>query len=302
MLSIQTAGSQILTDNPGPFYIFIGNEYGVKYKYLAHLFRYYGKCTEFDTMAEVMSIMRTKHFPPLTPQLYIVRYDDSFLTSGISADDINKLKIIGTVVCVYESDRAAKKCEKQFPEYTVPFDAISQEYIRKYLRNDYPDLPDGIIDSAVKFTDNYMSAYHICQLISYIQDVQMISRITDAMIGQSFGTIKPDVDKQLRYAFAAKNYSSCIHILDNYTGSKESIFYVMLSTLLDLEKLLTSKQKSDLSRYVSDWDISSVYNMFGHVYADLQKSRNLTGYNVYDRLVYLFSLMQYAPIPALGVV
>ena len=300
MLSIQAAGSQILNNNPGKFYIFVGTEYGIKYKYIKHLAEYYGKSTEFDSISDVVNLMKTKHFPPLKPQLYVIRYDESILDLGLTSESISKLPIIGTVVCIYESDKMTKKCDKLFPEHTVTFDPISREYILRYLHSDFPKLPEHILSAIVSDTSDYMSAYLIANLISLIPDERTINGLTANQIRDSFGVSKASVDQKFRYAFASKNFSSCAFILDNYMGSIESLYYVMLSTLLDLEKTVCCKQKSDLSQYAKQWDGQSIYNMFHHVYSELSKSRSLKTYNVYDRLLYLISVLQYSPIPELG--
>jgi ABC-type antimicrobial peptide transport system ATPase subunit len=105
MLSIQEAGQQILRGNPGKFYIFVGQEFGIKTKYLESLVNHYnGEYVEIESVNDVLSMMRTKHLIPLTPKLYIARYDEDFIQSisDSTFKNIESTKIIGTIVCIYE--------------------------------------------------------------------------------------------------------------------------------------------------------------------------------------------------------
>lgn len=300
-MTIQEAGTQILNDNPGKFYIFCGEEYGIKFRYIEKLKQHYKNYAEAETVEEILGLMRKKRLLPLQPKVYVVRYDESFLSSlkDNTADQISKTNIIGTIVCIYEQNKHKTKCNKYLPDYTVTFDAVNPTFIKKYLEKDFPNLPDACLNTAIKLRNDYMGAYHICESMQYSG---MYVDDTQAMI-KAFSSTVATEDNSFRYAFAAKNFRMCVNILDEYTGELSSLFYTMLMALIELERVITTpKTKSDLGRYVKAWNFNSVYWAFMHIYDELKQSRSSQSYNVYDRIVYLLSICQYRDIPALGAI
>ena len=67
MLSIQEAGKEILTGHPCKFYVFAGDEYGVKDKYLLALKSHYSDYVEADDVESIFKLMTTKHLIPIPP-------------------------------------------------------------------------------------------------------------------------------------------------------------------------------------------------------------------------------------------
>ena len=303
MLTIQQAGAEILGGNPGRFYVFVGTEYGVKRKYIEHLMEYYKNYITADTVSEVLESMQRKSIIPVPPKLYIVRYDETYLSAlnDKSAARIAKIKINGTIICLYETEQSYVRCAKYLPDYTVPFDGVHPEFIKKYLHSDFPQLSESLIAEAVKMRSDYMGAYNICINLVTLSDMEQ-SSISVKEIEDTFGYSLNSEDRLIKEAFAAKDIRLCIDLIDNYSNDFDMVFYVLLSVLTDLEKLLINpKQKSDYKRYIKAWTIENVCNMFSHVYAELERSRELQGYNAHDRLVYLILLLQYNPIPHVGV-
>ncbi|MBP5433760.1 hypothetical protein [Ruminococcus sp.] len=303
MLTIQQAGSEILGDRPGKFYVFAGTEYGVKRKYIEHLKNFYKHSVTADTVSEVIESMQKKSLLPVPPKLYIVRYDESFVSSlgDKSRQQIEKTKINGTLICLYETEKAAVKCAKYLPDCTVSFDAVHTEYVKKYLRADFPGLADSIIAEAVRIHREYIGAYNICSVMNCVSEDER-EHISVKDMDEMFGYSLLTGDEQFRQAFAAKDIRMCVSMLDNYEDSFDSVFYLMLASLLELEKLITNpKQKSDYRAYIKGWTAESVYNMFIQVYSELEQSRELQGYNIRDRLLYLLLLLQYGTIPQMGV-
>lgn len=302
MLTIQQAGAEILGDNPRTLYFFGGEEYGIKCKYIDHLASYYKASKEVATVSDVISMFRKKQLIPLTPTVYVVRYDESFISelSEKVAKTIEKLNIIGTVVCLYENTKAISKCNKFFPDNTVTFDAVNPAFLKQYLKADFPQLSDKDISEAVSIHSDYMGAYNVCIGLNAVDEVAL-SDMTPSQIHHVFGADKSSSDKQLRYAFAAKDIYACSDGIANYNADKNQIFYIWLSTMLELEKLVSNpKQKSDLNRYIGQWDMRSIYNMFQFIYNELKLSRSSVSYNLDDRLLYLTLLLRYNPIPELG--
>ena len=299
MLTIQQAGTEILEDHPKNLYFFGGEEYGIKCRYIDHLTDYYKQVQEMPTVSDALAVFRKKQLFPLPPKLYIVRYDDTFISALNEhiVKQISKLKIKGTIVCIYEDSKAVSKCNKFFPDNTVTFEYINPTFIKTYLTKDFPDLSVRAISEAVRIHPDYMGAYNICVGLNVL-DKMSLDSMTSTQADQTFGYDAATSDIQLRQAFAAKNVYLCANLLDKYVGDKTQIFYIWLAAMLELEKLLINpKQKSDLGSCVQHWDIQSVYNMFQSIYAELETSRNVLSYNIDDRLLYLVLLLQYNPIP-----
>ena len=306
MLSIQEVGKQVLTGNPKSFYIFIGEEYGIKEKYLDNLKEHYREFTEISKISELFEIMSRKQIIPLQPKLYIARYDEEFIQSldKKSAEKLHKMesKIIGTLVCIFEISKQSSKCVKYLPDYTVSFDGINTEFIKKYLADDFPEMDKSLIDFAVQLHSDYKGAYNTCISLNNI-DAYVLAQYNKEDLSKALGTSFSTSDNQFRYGIASRNFAHCISVIDNYNGQLDSLLYIFLSTMLDLEKLITNpKQQSDLSRYSKCWSITDIYHMFMNVYAELEKSRMVSTYDVYIGLVYLIGLLQFSPVPKVGVV
>ena len=74
MLSIQEAGKEILTGHPCKFYVFAGDEYGVKDKYLLALKSHYS-----DYVEAGLSVFVGNSFPKKStgdPTLNCIRSDE----------------------------------------------------------------------------------------------------------------------------------------------------------------------------------------------------------------------------------
>ena len=81
MISIQDLGLSIMSDAPKSFYIVGGQEYGIKDKYIDHLTKFYGKKEEYPSVEDLVNFLSIKHLIPLEPTLYVIRYDESFVSS-----------------------------------------------------------------------------------------------------------------------------------------------------------------------------------------------------------------------------
>lgn len=304
MLSIQEVGTQVLTGNPMPFYVFVGNEYGIKEKYLENISNHYQISVEVNNMSDIIELMSKKHIVPLKPTLYIVRYDEDFLR-GLDKKSNDRMKaiekkFIGTVVCIFELQKHSDKCTKYLPDFTVSFDSISPEFIKKYLKSDFPNMDSSVIDFAVQLRNDYKGAHNICASLSHA-DPDVLMKYDGNALADVLGSNFSTSEKQFRYGVASRNFAYCLSVIDNYNGQLDMLLYTFLSTMIDIEKGITNpKQQSDLKKWSSQWNVSDVYHMFMNVYSELEKSRILSTYNVYAGLLYLIGLLQYSPIPEVG--
>lgn len=300
MLSIQDLGMQILNHSPQKFYIFGGTEYGIKMRYIDELGKYYDAVEEHTSVSDLINLMSTKHIIPLQPKVYVVRYDEVF-QSQISeklATKIKACKIVGTIVCIYSNSKVITKMDKYLPEYTAVIDAVSPQFVFKYLKSDFPDLPDRLINVSLKCSTDYGQAKNICESMTF--DAAEINRLSDDEIERIFGYQNLSTQTQVRQGIAARNFNYLMDVVNRYDGELDNILYSILQTMIDLDKLLSSKYgNSDIRDYVKLWRPEDVYYMFMHTYRELKKLRSNSSYDVQNSLIYLFGLLKFQKIPAL---
>lgn len=303
MISLQEAGTQILGGSPGKFYILLGEEFGVKTKYIEAMTATYGEAVEAASVTEVLSLFKTKHLIPIKPKLYIVRYDDAFVTSLTEsvAKQVKSAKIVGTVVCIYESAKHNAKLDKFLGEYTVMIDKVSPQFIRKYLHNDYPNLPDRLINIAESISANYGHARRICESMSNA-DVSRIFKLTDAEISKLFGYSDLATEQEIKRGVAGRNFNYLIQLVDRYDGEVDSLLYAILSTMLELDANMDNpRRQSDLREFTKRWTREDIYYMFSQTYEVLKKLRSISVADPKNLLIYLLGLLQFDSIPSLEV-
>lgn len=301
MRTIQDVGLEIIQNHPNKFYVFLGSEYGIKLKYIDILESYYGKKVLADSVSDVLSLMKTKHLIPLKPSVYVVRYDDTFLAqlSDISENDILSTNIVGTIVCIYDSSKASVRCDKYLPKFSVSIDDIDVKFKLKYLHSDFHSIPDRLLEFAAKHTTDYYQAFIVCNMIKH-SDTSELYRYSDEELSQLFGLSKDSDINLIRLGVASRNFRYLTSKLDEISLDVDSIFYTVLSTCLDLEKLLDNPRiQSDISKFVKIWNISDVYNLFMQTYNQLLLVRSMTD-DPKSRLIYVFSLLQFKMIPEVG--
>ena len=300
MLNVQELGIQILGDNPGRFYILGGNEYGIKAKYISILKEKYGNKIECPSVKELIEKLGKKRILPLTPAVYVVRYDESFV-SELSKDVVNqveRLKFQGTIICLYEQSKHVTKLDKFFPKYTACIDAVSPQFVTKYLHSDFPGLADRFIDIAVSYSENYNQAKNMCRCMRSVP-AESLYDLQDAEIAQMFGCITTSTESQIRIGVASKNFKYLMSVVDNYEGASDILIYTTLQTMIELDKLKDNKYlQSDIREYVKYWTREDIYYMFMNAYAELKKLRPVSSYDVKFSLIYLFGLLNYSKIPA----
>lgn len=299
MLTIQDIGRQIMSGNPLKFYAMLGTEYGIKDRYIEILKdRYGGDFVEYSTVSGALSLMRQKHLIPLSPTLYIIRYDETFISevNDKSESMIDNLNIIGTIVCIYEDIKQCKKLLKYLPKYAVSIDAVSPQFILKYLIDEFPQVGQDLASICVKSTTCYSQARNMCRCISYAPDI--VRNIPEPEIAKLFGTVQLSSDSQLRIAVAMKNTAVTLSIIESYNGTYDSAMYTMLATMLELEKLHYNKRlDSDIKNFVAKWTLKDIYNFFNSIYFRLNNLRSSSAVDGKLSLTYLASLLAFQEIP-----
>lgn len=299
-MTIQEIGTEILGGNPGTFYVFGGKEYGVKKKYIEILQKHYGVRKEVTSVSEILSVMSTKHFIPMKPTVYVVRYDAEFIKSLSDAvrKQIKSTNIVGTIVCIYDSDKDVAKCEKYLPDNTVRIDSVSRNFMLKYLHSDFPNMPDRLIEIAADHSADYNHARTMCACMSTIS-VEELYNLDDDSIVQLFGRSALSSEDAIKKGIAARNFNYLVSLVDSYPGDISTIFYSVLSTMIELEKVKSTKYSSSEFRdYAKRWTMADIYNMFMNTYAEIRKLRSYA-VDAYSSLMYILSLMQFSQIPSL---
>lgn len=302
MITIQELGLSILSDSPKSFYVLGGSEYGVKDKYIDRLTEFYhGEKYEYPTVNDVIETMNVRHLIPLKPALYIVRYDESFVSTinQVFADKIKATKIIGTLVCIYSDEKHIAKIDKYLPEYTGQIDAVNPKFIEKYLKQDFPKLSEHSIALATKCASNYGHARNICKSLSNA-DPKLLSTMKDSALEHLFGCSYQSAESDFRLGIASRNFKFLVKSLESYEGDKTQLYYTILQTMIDMEKVLTSKYPNlDIAEYKKFWKIQDVYYMFMNAFQELSNSRSSNvSVSIDSSLIYLFALLTFKDIPA----
>lgn len=299
MLDIQIAGSEILGGNPRSFYAFVGPEYGIKHKYIDILAKHYGKYKCVPSVSEVLKFLNSRHLIPVEPQLYVVRYDDAFIKSldDSTFDMIKNTNIVGTIVCIYEDSKSTSKLEKYLPDYTVDISGIESRFMIKYIHMDFPNLPDRLAELSVKFSHDYYQAQNIARCMSHC-NISDLFKLPDTELSYIFGVDTVKTDNAVKRSIASRNFKSICSLIDCYP-SLDQLMYVILSTLVELEKIHYNKYAtSDIQEYSDLWSLEDIYNMFMQTYKKLQDSRSIST-DIEGNIIYLAALTQFKTIPSL---
>lgn len=302
MLTIQEVGTEIMQGTPRSFYVMTGGEYGIKRMYIQYLKNRYKQYKEADSVESVFSIMTTKHFVPLEPTVYVVRYDESFINSlnEKSASRIKSINIIGTIVCLYESDKHNAKAEKYLEDYTVHIDKVNDQFIKKYLKKDFPELDDNAISAAVESCADWYESELMCKSMM-LDDPNHLRMTSKSDLKIAFGKAQEIDEKSIKPIIASKNFYKLLYMIEKKQGEEDSVLYSILATMLELEKISSNKYvESDLKHYQKNWTLKDIYNMFMQTYQQLQYMRSVSP-DPQNVLMYLITLMQFSEIPSVEV-
>ncbi len=292
-----------MSDSPRPFYVVGGSEYGIKDKYISLLTDFYKKKEEYPSVSSLVDFLSVKHIIPVQPCLYVVRYDETFV-SKISQELVRKIKSLkfkGSIFCVYDDPKHIAKIDKYMPDDTCVIEAVNIKYINKYLHSDFPSLDDRSIKIASECASSYGHARTICRSMSYADPTLLANMSKNATV-KLFGCSDVSKETDIQKAIAARNFNAAIRLLDMYEDNLDNLIYSVLQTMIELEKVLTSRYaSSDLRDYAKIWKIEDIYNMFMNGYQELEKLRSNTSTDIKSSLVYLFGLLTFKDIPSVEV-
>lgn len=300
MRNIQEVGLEILGNNPAKIYVFVGPEYGIKSKYIECLSKYYGSKVEADSLAAVIKTMKTKRILPLSPAVYVVRYDEDFISTlnDKTQEELLTCKVIGTIVCIYDQPKHASKLSKYLPDLTVSIDSVNSHYVEKYLHSDFPDLNDRFIKLSVNSSSDYNQAKNICRCMIN-GPIDEMYKLSDDELVKIFGYEDKSSENILKLGIASKDFNFLCNQLDEFDGEVQSIFYTILSTMIEIDKCMDSRNiQSDIKKYINIWTREDIYFMFMNTYDMLIKCRSWSISNTKDCILYLFGLLKFNRIPS----
>lgn len=303
MITIQELGLSIMSDCPKQFYIIGGSEYGVKDKYIDKLTNLYGNREEYPSVSSLIDVLSVKHLIPLPSSLYVVRYDEEFVSTASHelAHKIKSLKFKGSILCLYQESKHITKLDKIFPECTAVVEPVNIKFIVKYLHEDFPRLDDRSIKIGAECASSYGHARKICYSMSQA-DPEILARMSEHDIRKLFACESSSQEADIQKAIASRNFNAACKLLSSYEGNPDTIMYTILQTMIELEKVLTSKYAtSNVRDYAKFWKLEDVYHMFMNAYDELSKLRSNTSTNIESSLIYLFGLLTFKNIPSVEV-
>lgn len=296
MRTIQSVGTEIFNGDVKPFYIFLGEDYGIKSRYIDKIKGCYNnQCVEINKVSKLFEMFKGEFLIPPIPKLYIVRYDSDWVSAlnDRTKESIATLKIIGTAVLVFEDKKQGEKINKYLPDYCVSFDRVGSSLIIKYLLSDYPKIPESIVRYLAESVGDYFRCDTICRQILNLP-VRDVEQLSDEVLSNIFYISADYAEDNLKAAIRNRNTNYLLKYLSS--GADISNFlYTILSTMLDIEKGISNKYHKGTK---SLWTFEDVYNYYDIVYDMLNRMRSerIDAIAVLSTLV---MLLRYNPIPNL---
>lgn len=301
MRTIQDVGLEIFNHTPAKFYAFLGPEYGIKCRYLDMIAETYkGSVVEADSVQSVISMMKTKHIVPLQPSLYIVRYDETYLSSldNASFTKLKDIKMIGTLVMIYQTEKQCSKVEKYLPDISVYVGHVDTKFVEKYLKQDFPNLDSRLVKLAAYCGTDYGHAKNIGGCMNSVPSKEFMS-YQDSDICKLFGKVDEVDDKILQIHIAARDVNFLMSNMSKFLENTDNTIYTLMSTMVEFDKIWGNKYSdSPIKKYQKVWSREDVYYVFMHGYHQLRLRRSIS-VNDENQLITLFSLLSFSPVPSI---
>lgn len=289
MLSIQ-AGAREIFGNPKSFYFFTGPDYGVKLQYLQALEEKYGNKFEYEDFKTLYSSLRKKSLIPRVPTLYIVRYDNTFLSQNIN---LSSLKVPGTIVGIYDDDSYEQKLDKKYPLNTLRFNHMTPSVVFKHLCKSYPDIPTSLCEFISKLNIDFYEAQLMCISLSQLSkdDLETFSKQD---VVELFDYNQQYNDLRFKRAILSRNFKAAFKEIDRYEDDPSVLIYDILSSYLEVLKCLNNSHRDSYAQeYTKYWDTKSVKYMYEITFDQIEKLRNYPSYDPYIALSYIIGLLQF---------
>ena len=130
---------------------------------------------------------------------------------------------------------------------------------------------------------------------------EVLYTFNDTQLKHLFGGANGSDGQSLKIGIASRNLEYVLSLLDEYLKSNDDILYIIMSTMIELEKIQVQPYtQSILTQYAKRWSREDIYNMFMQAYECVLKTRTISA-NTYDLSIYLLSLMQFSQVPSVEV-
>ena len=129
-----------------------------------------------------------------------------------------------------------------------------------------------------------------------------LAKMSENEVARLFGCNDISLEEDIQKAIACRNFNEAAKLLDKYDKDADTLIYTVLQTMIELEKILSSKYSdSPLKDYAKFWKLEDIYHLFMNGYSELEKLRSNTSIDAKSRLIYLFGLFTFKDVPSVEV-
>ena len=168
----------------------------------------------------------------------------------------------------------------------------------KYILSEFKNMSEKTAKDVCEISSNYGQAQNISSCLSLLSS-QEVGNISKLSMMSLFGKQSASNDSMIKTGVASKNFKYLVSVLEKYNDDKDKIFYSILSTMLDLDKLKSNPYfDCEAKQYAKYWSGPDIYYMFVNTYSMLKLSRSYSSFDFDNALIYLFSLLQFDHVPS----
>ena len=172
-MNILDLKEQIVKNNLGNFYIFVGEEIGIINIYLSAMSNKISlPITRADSVASIYSLCSSKSMFGTTTGFYVIRDDKDFPKQEKVFETIQKDIGKNVIVLLYDKIDGRSKLNKAFKDNIVVFEKLAPNIMKSYIKKEL-DLSEHNMDTLVELCSGN---YDMCMLeVDKIKDFKSIT-------------------------------------------------------------------------------------------------------------------------------
>lgn len=172
-MTILDLKDQIVKNNLGNFYIFVGEEIGIINIYLSAMSNKISlPITRADSVASIYSLCSSKSMFGNTTGFYVIRDDKDFPKQEKVFETIQKDIGKNVIVLLYDKIDGRSKLNKAFKDNIVVFEKLAPNIMKSYIKKEV-DLSEHNMDTLVELCSGN---YDMCMLeVDKIKDYKSIT-------------------------------------------------------------------------------------------------------------------------------
>ena len=172
-MNILDLKEQIVKNNLGNFYIFVGEEIGIINIYLSAMSNKLSlPITRADSVASIYSLCSSKSMFGTTTGFYVIRDDKDFPKQEKVFETIQKDIGKNVIVLLYDKIDGRSKLNKAFKDNIVVFEKLAPNIMKSYIKKEI-DLSEHNMDTLVELCSGN---YDMCMLeVDKIKDFKSIT-------------------------------------------------------------------------------------------------------------------------------